>query len=185
MQATQSKINGIDTEALRGVMAEVSKQPAKGKARFHVATQWKGGTVSETKVRGYELGGGRISRDFTIRTDEPVELLGTNAAPNPQEVLMAGLNACMTVGYVAACAMHGIELEAVSIETEGELDLRGFLGLDASVPPGYRELHYTVRLKGNGTPGQFQEVHETVMKTSPNYFNLANPIRMRPKLVVE
>lgn len=185
MQTVNAKINGIDTDALRGVMAEVSKQPAKGKAKFQVATQWKGGTASETRVRGYELGGQRMARDFSIKTDEPIELLGTNTAPNPQEVLMAGLNACMTVGYVAGCAMHGIELESVSIETEGELDLRGFLGLDATIPPGYRELQYTVRLKGNGTPEQFREVHETVMKTSPNFFNLANPIRMRPRLVVD
>lgn len=185
MQAVIAKINGIDTDALRGVMAEVSRRPEKGKARFQVATQWKGGTASETRVRGYELGGQRIAREFSIKTDEPVELLGGNTAPNPQEVLMAGLNACMTVGYVAGCAMHGIELESVSIETEGELDLRGFLGLDPSIPPGYRELQYTVRLKGNGTAAQFQEVHETVMKTSPNFFNMANPIRMKPKLVVE
>ncbi len=185
MQTVNAKINGIDTDVLRSVMGEVSKQPAKGKAKFQVATQWKGGTASETRVRGYELGGQRMARDFSIKTDEPIELLGTNTAPNPQEVLMAGLNACMTVGYVAGCAMHGIELESVSIETEGELDLRGFLGLDAAIPPGYRELQYTVRLKGNGTPEQFREVHEKVMKTSPNFFNMANPIRMRPRLVVD
>lgn len=185
MQAISEKINGIDTDGLKSVMAEVSREPAKGRAKFQVATHWKGGTASETRVRGFELGGKRIARDFTIKTDEPVELLGGNTAPNPQEVLMAGLNACMTVGYVAGCAMHGIELESVSIETEGELDLRGFLGLDASIPPGYRELHYTVRLKGSGSPEQFREVHETVMKTSPNFFNMASPIRMRPTLVVE
>lgn len=184
MQATQSKINGIDTDALRDVMAAVAEQPARGQAKFQVSTQWKGGTASETRVRGYEIGGQRIARDFTIRTDEPLELLGNNNDPNPQEVLMAGVNACMTVGYVAGCAMHGIELESVTIETNGQLDLRGFLGLDASVPPGYRELHYTVRLKGNGTPAQFREVHETVMKTSPNFFNMASPIRMVPNLVI-
>lgn len=185
MHAISSKINGIDTEALRGVIGEIARQPAKGRAKFQVATQWKGGTASESRVSGYEIGGQRVARSFTIKTDEPVELLGGNTAPNPQEVLMAGLNACMMVGYVAGCAMHGIELDSITIETEGELDLRGFLGIDAAVPPGYRELHYTIRLKGNGTPEQYQDVHETVMKTSPNFFNMANPIRMRPKLVVE
>jgi len=185
MQAVSSKINGIDTDALKNVMTEVSKQPAKGKAKFQVATQWKGGATSETRVRGFEIGGQHVARDFSIKTDEPTELLGSNTAPNPQEVLMAGLNACMTVGYVTGCAMHGIELESMSIETEGELDLRGFLGLDDSIPPGYREMQYTVRLKGNGTPEQFRQVHETVMKTSPNYFNMASPIRMKPRLVVE
>lgn len=185
MQTIESNINGIDTEALKGVIAEVARKPEQGIAKFQVATQWKGGTASETTVRAFELGGQKHERNFSIRTDEPTELLGTNKSPNPQEVLMAGVNACMTVGYVGGCAMHGIELESLSIETHGRLDLRGFLGIDPTVPPGYRELQYTVRLKGKGTREQFQAVHETVMKTSPNFFNMANAIRMKPTLVVE
>lgn len=41
------------------------------------------------------------------------------------------------------------------------------------VPPGDRRLDYHVRVAGDGTPAQFQEIHETVMRTSPNYFNMA------------
>lgn len=126
-----------------------------------------------------------MKRDYAIRADEPPELLGRGEAPNPQELLMAGLNACMMVGYVAGCALKGIELESVEIETEGELDLRGFLGIDAEVKPGYDELKYVVRLRGNGMPEQYREVHETVMATSPNFFNISNPVRLRPRLVVE
>ena len=56
------------------------------------------------------------------------------------------------------------------IETEGELDLRGFLGLDEEVSPGYRRISYTVHLEGDGTREQFEEIHQAVMATSPNYF---------------
>ena len=59
-----------------------------------------------------------------------------------------------------------------------------FLGLDDKVIPGYERLSYTVRIKGDGTADQFREIHETVMKTSPNYFNLSRPIRMDSKLEV-
>jgi hypothetical protein len=89
------------------------------------------------------------------------------------------------VGYVTGCAMKGIELERLSIETEGELDLRGFLGLDDSVKPGYDEIRLIVRIKGNGTPEQFQEIHETVKARSPNFFNISNPIAIKPELVVD
>ena len=81
--------------------------------------------------------------------------------------------------------MEGIELEELRIETEGDIDLRGFLGLDPNIKPGYDEIHYTVHIKGKGTRAQFQKVHETVRATSPNYFNIANPIRLNSKLVVE
>ena len=71
-----------------------------------------------------------MQKDFTIRVDEPLELCGTNQFPNPQEYLLAALNACMIVGYVAACALEGITLQELRIETSGDIDLRGFLGLD-------------------------------------------------------
>ncbi len=177
--------NDIDVGALKQVMEEVSKNPSQGIVKFGVTTSWKGGTKSDTHVESYQLAGKEIKRNFTIPIDEPEELLGTNTAPNPQEVLMAAFNACMLVGYVTGCAMKGVELEKVEIETEGELDLRGFLGLDASVKPGYDTIHYTVRIKGNGTKEQFQEVHETVMDTSPNRYNVASPIRLEADLIVE
>jgi hypothetical protein len=91
----------------------------------------------------------------------------------------------MVVGYVAGAAMNNIKLQNLTIETEGELDLRGFLGLDPKVKPGYDQIHNTVHIKGNGTPEQFQKIHETVMATSPNRFNLANPIRLTADLLVE
>ena len=98
---------------------------------------------------------------------------------------MTALNACIMVGYVAGAAVKGIVLERVEIETGGELDLRGFLGIDPDVRPGYEAIRYTVRIKGNGTPQQFREIHETVMKTSPNYFNVSRPIRIDAALEVE
>ncbi|MHC4198057.1 MAG: OsmC family protein [Planctomycetota bacterium] len=179
------KINGFDTEALKQVMGEVSRDPAKGKVKFQVSSSWKGGTRSDTRVESYQLAGKEIKKDFTISIDEPEELLGSNTAPNPQETLMAAFNACMLVGYVTGSSFKGIELEKLEIDTEGELDLRGFLGLDKSVKPGYEEIRYTVRVKGNGTLEQFQEIHETVMATSPNRWNIANPISLVSDLIVE
>jgi hypothetical protein len=91
----------------------------------------------------------------------------------------------MTVGYVAQCAVHGIMLESLVIETEGEIDLRGFLGIDPKAAKGYESLRYRVRIKGDGTKEQFAEIHEAVMATSPNFYNLSQPVALKPTLVVE
>ena len=98
---------------------------------------------------------------------------------------MAALNACMMVGYAAQCAVRGITLEKLEIETSGKIDLRGFLGLDASVPSGYENLSYTIRIKGSGTKEEFAEIHEAVMATSPNFYNVSRPVTLKPNLVVE
>lgn len=187
--ATQMKpttpINGIDVEALQGVMRDVREDPARGIVEFHVQSAWQGQTRSETTVESYRIGGQEVRRRFQVQVDEPLELLGENTAPNPQEMLMTALNACIMVGYVVGASVEGITLEKVEIETRGQLDLRGFLGIDPTVRPGYESLQYTVRLKGNGTPEQFRRIHETVCRTSPNYFNVSQPIRLDADLVVE
>ncbi len=186
MQATMTqKVNGIDVEALGALQNEVRKNPASGKARFSATTRWRGGARSETEIDGWSLGGRTLPRHFSIPIDEPPELLGKSTAPNPQEVLMAGINACMMATYVAVSSAMGIPLEHVQIETTGELDLRGFLGIDKSVNPGYDEIQATVRIKGDGTPEQFRKVHDAVLATSPNYSNVIKPIRFSPRLVVE
>ena len=181
---THNVVNGLDLDALGATVQAIAEDPVLGQVRFSVRTRWDGQTRSTSQVKGYALGGEQIAREFEIAADEPLELLGTNTAPNPQELLMAALNACMTVGYVAGASMQGITLERLEIETTGQLDLRGFLGLDPSISPGYEELDYHVRIAGNGTPEQFEEIHRAVMATSPNYFNLARPIRMNGTLAV-
>ncbi|MCO6436734.1 MAG: OsmC family protein [Phycisphaerae bacterium] len=180
-----SKINGIDTDALKATMEAIRQDHAKGMARFNVTTAWMGGTRSETRVENWGLGGQVLPKNFTIRIDEPPELLGTNTAANPQEYLMAAMNACIMATWVAACSMQGIELESLEIDSCGELDLRGFLGLDKKIKPGYDEIEYTVRIKGNGTPEQYAAVHRWVEATSPNYFNMANAIRMKANVVTD
>jgi uncharacterized OsmC-like protein len=179
------KLNGIDLDSLRELMHRISADPSEGKVMFQVKTFWKDGTRSETEVESYRFAGKEITRGYAISHDEPTELMGSNTAANPQELLMAAFNACVMATWVAACSLNNISLEKLEIETEGELDLRGFLGLDASVKPGYDEIHYTVRIKGGGTKKQYQKVHEAVMATSPNFWNLANPINLKAELVVE
>lgn len=178
-------INGIDTEGVKSLIGHVAESPANAITNWHVSSSWKGGTRSDTKVSGYGFGKEKIKKDFTISIDEPAELGGTNQYANPQEYLLAAMNGCIMVGYVVGCSMAGIELEELRIETEGDIDLRGFLGLDSNVKPGYDEISYKVYIKGNGTPEQFQKVHDTVCTTSPNRFNIANPIKLNSKLVVE
>jgi hypothetical protein len=91
----------------------------------------------------------------------------------------------MTVGYVAQCAVRGITIESLEIVTDGEIDLRGFLGIDPTVPPGYENLSYVVRIKGSGTEKEFTEIHEAVMATSPNFYNVSRAVVLKPTLIIE
>jgi len=178
-------VNGINVDDLFSLIDGVKRDAAKGKTNWRVTTSWQGQTRSRAQVEGFDLGGERVPRQFSIDIDEPCELGGSNRFANPQEHLLAALNACMLVGYVAQCAVRGITLEKLEIETHGEIDLRGFLGIDPTVPPGYENLSYIVRIKGSGTKEEFAEIHEAVMATSPNFYNVSRPVTLKPTLVVE
>lgn len=182
--APTKRINGVKMDVLQQLVDGVRRDPANAVTRWGVTTQWAGGTRSETRVRACEIGGRRIEKDFTLRVDEPDELAGTNTSPNPQEYLLAALNSCMMVGYVALSSIEGIELQSVEIESAGEIDLRGFLGLDSSVKAGFDRAHYTVHIKGNGTREQFERIHRTVTATSPNQFNFCKPVDLTSELVL-
>jgi uncharacterized OsmC-like protein len=183
--AEPTVVNGINVDDLFALSDGVRREPAKGKTSWHVTTTWQGQTRSRAEIESYEIGGETVPRRFSIDIDEPRELGGSNSFANPQEHLIAALNACLTVGYVAQCAVRGITLESLAIETDGEIDLRGFLGIDPAVPQGYKNLSCTVRIKGNGTKEQFAEVHKAVMATSPNFYNLSRPVGLAPALIVE
>jgi hypothetical protein len=134
----KSIVNDIDLDKLTDLVEEAAINPGLG---FEVTTKWTGQFRSESRPGPITMGNGdKVARDHVILADEPEEILGSNEAPNPQELLMAALNACMTVGYVAGAAKRGITLHKLEIETKGTLDLRGFFALSDAVPPGYPSL---------------------------------------------
>jgi uncharacterized OsmC-like protein len=178
-------VNGVNVDDLMALIDGVKADGAKGKTHWRVRSAWQGQTRSRAYVDGFTIGGQHVSRYFSFDIDEPCELGGSNRFANPQEHLLAALNACMMVGYVAHCAVRGITLEKLVIETVGDIDLRGFLGIDQAVAPGYDSLSYVVRIKGSGTKEQFAEVHQAVMATSPNFHNVSRPVDLKPTLVVE
>ncbi|MFL6536020.1 MAG: OsmC family protein [Pseudomonas sp.] len=179
-----NNLNGIDVAALQQFAKGVAEDATKRHASFNVKTEWKGQTRTVAKVNRYSLAGETYSRNFEIAADEPNELLGQNCAPNPQELLMAALNACMSVGYAANAALMGIKIHSLEIETNGTLDLRGFLGIDESVNPGYDEVSVAIRLHTDAPRERVEELHDAVLKTSVNYANFSKAIRMVPTLEV-
>src|SRR5262249_34902809 len=101
--AQPNVVNGINVDDVFALIDSVKRDAAKGKPRWRVTTGWQGQPRSRSQVDGFDIGGQRVSRQFTIDIDEPNELGGSNRFANPQEHLLASLNACMTVGYVAQC----------------------------------------------------------------------------------
>jgi len=177
-------INGIDVEALHGFVGTVTTDPAAGMVSFGVLTTWQGGTRTRATILPIQLGDSCLVRDFAIEADEPVELLGTNKAPNPQELLLAALNACLTATYAAHAAAMGIELIPLTICTKGTLDLRGFLGIEPAINPGYDSVEYEVKIESSAEKAALERLHVRAQATSPNFHNFARAIELNTRLSV-
>ena len=110
--AKPTVVNGINVDDLFALIEGVKRDPTKSKTNWRVTTTWQGQARSRAKIDGFGIGGDQVQRRFSIDIDEPYELGGSNRFANPQEHLLAALNACMTVGYVAQCAVRGLHSKA-------------------------------------------------------------------------
>ncbi len=163
----------LNIDNYRDFVRQVQEDPEKGKFRFTAKTLWEGGTITRT-----------VARDRVIVADEPEALGGQDSAPDPVELLLAALTSCVSIGLVTQAASRGIDFEDFEIEISGELDLRGYLGLDESVRPGYTGIEYVVRVKSDAPPEVLEEILRAAERTSPMYDNIANPTPIRSRLEV-
>ena len=176
------QVNGIDTGQLFATIDAIKADPSKASCKFYATTEWCNGTVSDCHISRYQLGGEDIPQHYSIRIDEPSALLGTDTAPNPQMALFAAINSCVLNTMIVNAAARGIRIDSVEMELEGELDLRGFLGIDQSVNPGYDELTIRCRVKGDGTREQLQACLDAGTRYSPNFQSISKPVNVRYEL---
>lgn len=180
--AGSEELNGIDTDRLHATIDAVKEDPTKSSCKFFATTAWDYGTRSRTTISHYELGGEDISQNYSLDIDEPEALLGKDTAPNPQMVLYAALNACVLNTFVVNAAAKGIRIDRLELDLEGELDLRGFLGIDESVNPGYNALTLICRVAGSGTPEEYEACLEAGTKFSPNFQSISRPVKVNYRL---
>jgi uncharacterized OsmC-like protein len=170
--------NGIPASALSEFVNEVRDQPEEANIHYGVKLDWESGTRMSAQPGTMNIGPHRVTRSFGWKVDEPRQLLGSNHGPNPQEYLLSGLGACLTVAFVAGATVRGIELDALSVEVEGDLDLHGFLGLASPNTIGFREIRYTVAVAADATGEQLESLRQTAEAHSPNAQTLAGGVAL-------
>jgi uncharacterized OsmC-like protein len=186
--ATVTVRNGIDVGALLETIDAIKEKPELASFTFRASTSWREGTSSTAEIGSFlHAGAEDESREhaFTLEGDEPPVLLGHNKGPNAVELLLAALGFCYSVGYVANAAARGIEIEEMSYEIEGDIDLRNFLGISGDLRPGFSEIRAKARVKAPGTSEQeLKELCTYVQDTSPVKDVLSNSVPVKTTIEV-
>lgn len=170
--------NGVNTPVLIATINAVEESPALAKFRFRATNRWVGGTYSESRIESFTGAGGEHSHqaEFSYGADHPAVLVGQDRAPTPIEFLLHGLASCITAGVGNIAAARGVTLTSVESRVEGEIDLRGILGLSDAVRNGYECIRITFDISGDAPPQKLREIVEQSRARSAVYDVLTNGV---------
>ncbi len=182
----QNILNGINVDQLRDTIDLVKKDSENAIFKFRAKTEWIEAGQSKTEIKdfyGVKQENRSNSKPFIIDGDEPSVLLGSDIAPNAVEMVLHALGSCLTVGFVYNASMIEININSLTFDLEGELDLQSFLGLADEIRPGYRMIKVKVHTDTDGTDEQIYELMRHVKKTSPVLDMLTNSVPVKIEMV--
>lgn len=181
--AEQEIVNGINVKELFKTIEAIKQQPDISKFKFRATNKWINGTHCQATIKDFY---GALKEDDTrppinYDMDEPPVLLGNNDGRNPVEYLLVALSGCLTTSLIAHSSAKGIEIKGVQSRYEGDIDLRGFLGLSEDVPVGYQEIRVYFKIDANVSDEQKEEMIRMAQKYSPvfNTITKSAPVSVR------
>lgn len=133
--------------------------------------------VRTTLVTGTEVKVQAGAHHFTI--DEPASLGGTDKGATPVEHLLAALGSCQVITFQVWADKLDIAVDEIDIALTGEIDLRGFFGIDPAVRPGFSSIEVAVQLSGPETEERYQELVDAVEQHCPVLDGLGNKVPVR------
>ena len=173
------RVNGLDAQQFARTVDAVTHDTTLARFEFRARNQWIGGMVTRTTIQDF-YGAGAEDRSrthpFTFTSSEPPVLLGANEGAGAGEVLLHALASCVASTAVLHATARGIRIESIATELKGEVDLRGLLGLDPAVRPGYQKITVKVAIKADCSDAQLDELLQAVRDHSPMYDSISRPV---------
>ncbi|MFN2237274.1 MAG: OsmC family protein [Anaerolineales bacterium] len=177
-------LNGVNVDQLFGNIDAIKNAPVLGKFKFRANNKWINGGHNQTTIKNFHGIQQEHDHDdpFVLDADEPPLLLGEDIGPNPVEYALTALAACVTSALVYHAAAKGIKLNAVESRIEGDIDLRGFLGISDDVRRGYENIRIYYKIDADVPDEQLEELVRMGTKYSPVFDTITNPVTVTAQL---
>lgn len=160
--------------AIEGIRKAVGENPAAAAALFTADHDLVGTTEVEVRIG-----------DHLLRIDEPESLGGTALGPNPVEIALASLGSCQAITYRVWATLRGVRVDRVKVRVEGDLDVRGFFGLDEGVRPGFGGVRVVVTVSGPESEEVYRSLQDEADRYCPVLDIFRNPVPVTTRLEVE
>jgi len=155
------KVNGVNVGAVMKVIGSVQDKAENAQFQFRLNNLWVDGGLNRSQVKGYFADGREDdtrSVAFVVDADEPAITAGGDSAPNPMEYVLHSLASCLTSTMVYHAAVQGVGIESVESSLEGDMDVRGMLGLSSEVRKGYNKVRVRMRVKSAASADTLKEL---------------------------
>jgi uncharacterized OsmC-like protein len=176
--------NGVDIEFLRGAREALTAEPAGAKFQWRVTNTWVHGTHSQTTAKGF-FGLGEEQdrpREFRFDIDHPELFSAEDNGATPTEVLLVALAGCLTAGVATVASHRDIQLRSVSATVEGDMDVRGILGIDTDVRNGFGNIKVTYTIDADASAEDIEALVAQSQKRSAVYDIVTNPTNVTVEL---
>lgn len=173
------QLNGVDVTALEETMEAIEKQPELARFEFRATNRWQDGGHNRSTIKEfYGAGQEDESREqpFVFDADEPPVLLGRNLGANPVEYILHAAVACLTTTFVYYAAAQGVKVEAIETSVEGDLDIRGLLGLGKDATVEYERIRMTMKVTADAPEEKIRELARLAEMRSPSFNSVARPV---------
>jgi uncharacterized OsmC-like protein len=177
-------VNGVNVDQLFGTIDMIKEKPEIARFKFRATNRWIAGTHNQATVKDFY---GALKEDSSrepmiFKIDEPPVLCGMNLGANPVEYLLVALSGCLTTSMIAHAAARGIEIRKVESRYEGDLDVRGFLGISDEVPVAYQKIGVYFNIDADISEDQKEELVKMAKKYSPVFNSITKPISVSVQL---
>ena len=169
--------NGVDVDFLREARQILTNEPEAAKFQWRVTNTWVRGTHSQTTAKGF-FGLGEEqdrSRTFEFDADHPEQFQATDQGASPTEIVLVALASCLTAGVATVASNRDIQLRSVTATLEGDMDVRGVMGVDSDVRNGYTHVKVTYSIDADCSPEDIEAIVAQSQKRSAVYDILTNP----------
>ena len=166
------KIEKLRTAVERNIKA-IRLRPSVGQGTAVTKVTIRDGCTADIEDGGWKL-----------VCDESVKDGGNGEGPDPGVFGRAALGSCLAMGYAIWASVLGVPLTKIEVEVAADYDARGMFGVDASVPPGWPAMRYTVTIESPAPEADVMRVLDEADRISPlrDDFSRALPIEREVRI---
>ena len=169
--------NGVNVEFLLTARNMLAEQPEGANFKWRASNTWVNGTHSRSSVSGF-FGLGEEQQSphrVRLRRRSSRAVLLRGQGPTPVELLLVSLASCLTAGVAAVAQNREIQLRSVTATLEGDMDIRGILGVDPEVRNGFSQIKVSYKIDADASPDDIKALVAQSQKRSAVYDIVTNP----------